>query len=98
MAPNPTPHPARAAHLNARPRALFPSQHAREKMRDRAVTWADVVAAVEHATVTEPHDGNRRYCRDDLCVVVADSGCVITVLLRRADTWSDADARTRTAS
>ena len=97
MNPTPATIPARAAHTSDRPRALFPSAHARQKMTDRAVTWAEVVDVVERAELTEPHGGHRRYCRAGLCVVVAENGCVVTILMRRTDPWTDADVRARTA-
>lgn len=77
-------------------RGLYPSTHARQKMADRHVTWSEVVEAVERPEITEPHNGNRRYSRAGLCVVVAVNGCVITILLRRTEQWTDEDARTRT--
>lgn len=75
---------------------LKPSAHALEAMERRAVSWSEVVEACEHATIIEPpFEGRRRFHRGALCVVVAEDGTVVTVLLRASHQWTDAEARGR---
>lgn len=64
-------------------------------MAARGVSWGEVVTAVTHAEVSEPHQGKTRYHRGSLCVVVAPDGTVVTVLLRSTDQWTNDDARRR---
>jgi len=81
---------------------LWPTRHAIDVMSRRGITWADVVRTVERPEVTY---AGSRYAGDDrivhqagdLAVVTTPAGCVVTVLLRTTEQWTDADARQRTA-
>lgn len=75
---------------------LRPSAHALETMTRRDVSWSEVIEACEHPTIAEPpYQGRRRFHRGTLCVVVAEDGTVVTVLLRGAHQWDDEQARQR---
>lgn len=75
--------------------ALVPSRHAREVMEARGVLWGEVVAAVRCASLTDTTGERTRYFHDDLCVVVASDGTVVTVLWRASHQWTDAQVRRR---
>lgn len=76
--------------------ALRLTRHAREKMVEREVTFADLVDALRAPQGVEPHNGAFRFVKGDLVVVVAeDAPIVITVLLRRREQWTSADMRRR---
>lgn len=75
--------------------ALVPSRHALAVMAARGVRWGEVVSTVSQVEVTDRHDGRTRYFRGALCVVVADDGTVVTVLLRSQAQWDDCAARAR---
>ena len=77
---------------------LTPSTHALEVMERRGVAWGEVVETCEQASIIEPpHEGRRRFHRGALCVVVAEDGTVVTVLLRESRQWTDEDVRRRAA-
>lgn len=76
-------------------RPLVPSQHAREAMARRAVSWGEVVSVVSRAEHFDRSGDRTRYFRGSLCVVVASDGTVVTVLLRSQSQWNDSDARHR---
>lgn len=79
------------------------SDHARDVMRRRAITFDEVAAIVAYPQIVETQpDGRRRYVVDALAVVVAedrDRGItfrtIITILLRSGEQWTDADAAAR---
>ncbi len=79
------------------------THHARRVMAERDVEPEEIAEALRRPDVSEPHEGRRRFTRGPLSVVVAESAdgrraVVVTVLLRRRASWSDADARNRTAN
>jgi len=77
---------------------LYLSNHAREVMKRRQITWDEVVATVERPDIIEPHQGKKRYVKGTLCVVIAPSlhgNVVVTILLREQKQWSDEDVRNR---
>lgn len=76
-------------------RELRPSPHALCVMKDRGVEWREVVDTVRLYEVTDSHQGRRRFYRGPLCVVVAEDGTVVTVLLRVQHRWKNEDARKR---
>ncbi len=73
-------------------------EHARDVMKRRQVSFEQLVEIISNPDIIEPHQGKRRYVKDNLCVVVASSlhgKVVITILLRKNDSWTDNDARNR---
>lgn len=81
--------------------SLVLTEHARDVMKRRGITFEQVAEVVQRASIIEPHKGKRRFVRGDLCVVVATDPrgfkTVVTILLRSQDQWSDTDARNRTS-
>lgn len=79
--------------------SLILTEHARQVMKRRAITFETIVSIVRDPSIIEPHDGKKRYVRDDLCVVIATDKrgfkVVVTILLRVQDQWTDADVRSR---
>lgn len=74
------------------------SPHARHKVDARWFAPHDVIDACEDPEMTmTAYDfgpGRMRFVREDLIVIAApDRRQIITVLLRRYDSWSDDDAR-----
>lgn len=78
----------------------FPTKHLREKMAARNVTWAEIVDILDMPEVSFGPDfqGKRVLQKGDLAVVVGRDNAVITVLLRDADEWDDAQASSRSVS
>ena len=78
----------------------FPTKHSLEAMAARNVTWGEIVDAVEKPEVSFGPDERGRMVHQKglIAVVVAESGAVITVLLRQGTRWTDEDARNRNAS
>lgn len=76
---------------------IFPTEHLREKMQARLITWADIVEVNSKPDVVYGPDerGSRVLQRGDLSIVVDKNGNVITALLRQEDQWTDEDARKR---
>lgn len=76
-------------------RAARISSHARKAMHERNVSERDVAEVLLKGS-SHPHKGLRRYVLGDLCVVWApDDKVVVTVLLFRAEQWTNEDARNR---
>lgn len=79
--------------------SLILSDHARDVMKRRSITFETVVDTVKNATIIEPHKGRHRHIKGDLCVVVAKDQrgfkVVVTILLRNQGQWTDADVRNR---
>lgn len=75
----------------------YPTDHLREKMKARNVTWAEIVDILEHPEVSFGPDfkDKRVLQKGDLAVVVGRDNAVITVLLRDADQWTDEQAASR---
>lgn len=75
----------------------YPTDHLREKMTSRNITWAEILEVVERPEVTfGPDDkGRQTHQKGDLCVVVGRNRAVITVLLRQQQTWSDEQVASR---
>lgn len=72
--------------------------HALKAMRSRHVEVEDVVEALLRPEVVEPHASRVRFVREGVAYVVAEEQgrpILITVLLRRRDEWTNADARGR---
>lgn len=69
------------------------TNHARDVMRDRGVTYSDVMVTIREPQIVEPHDGARRFIRHGLVAVVSDDGAVITLLWRRREQWTSAQMR-----
>lgn len=89
--------------------ALTPSNHAVDVMRDRAVSWAEVLDVVEnyqHRYPSTQHRGQPNpfcvmYQRGKLSVVVHEDETrrtVVTVLLREYRQWTNEDARSRSST
>lgn len=77
---------------------LHPTDHLREKMATRNVTWAEIMSVVENPEVLYGPDHKNRYVaqRGNLSVVVSGSnGAVITVLLKSSGYWTDEEAKNR---
>lgn len=80
------------------PDNIYPTNHLREAMASRDVTWAEIVEVVQKPEVSFGPDMQGRFVlqKGDLSVVVADrDGAVLTVLLRSETQWSNEDARSR---
>lgn len=75
----------------------YPTNHSLQKMKDRAITWAEVVDIVERPEVVYGPDyqGRRILQKGDLSVVVGRDGAVVTVLLRSEEQWTDEEAKSR---
>lgn len=74
------------------------TDHARAAMKNRKVSFDQLVDIIKTPDIIEPHKGNERYVKGDLCVVVARQGSrriVITILLRHQDKWTDDDVANR---
>lgn len=74
------------------------TEHARDVMKRRSVTFQQIVDAISQPEIIEPHKGKSRYVKGNLCVVVASSlhgKVIITILLRDPENWTDHDARNR---
>lgn len=76
------------------------TKHAREVMRERNLTAAEVIEIIHSPEVVEPHKGKYRFVGNGLTVVVADetsSGVfvVVTVLLRQTKQWNNNDVCNR---
>jgi len=72
--------------------------HARLAMRERDVRPEEVIAVLRDPQVVEPHEGRERYVRNGLVAVIVWEGerpVLVTVLLRKRETWTNADARRR---
>lgn len=78
-------------------REIYPTKHLLKNMRDRHVSWAEIVDVVEKPEVISGPDmqGREVYQKGKLSVVVARSGDVITVLLRQEQQWTNEDAQKR---
>lgn len=78
-------------------RDIFPTDHLREKMQARLITWADIVEVNSKPDVVYGPDerGRRVLQRGSLSIVVDKQGNVITALLRQEEQWTDEDARKR---
>ncbi|WP_336628490.1 MULTISPECIES: hypothetical protein [unclassified Microbacterium] len=76
------------------PRFRF-SRHAREVMARRQIAEVEVARALVRGS-SHPHEGLQRYIHGGLCVVVdLAAEVIVTILLARADQWTDEDARNR---
>lgn len=75
----------------------FPTRHLVQRLKDRNITWAEVVEVIDRPDVTFGPDekGYMVLQKGDLGVVVSRQGGVITVLLRDAAQWTDEDVRRR---
>lgn len=74
------------------------TNHAREVMKRRNISWDELVEVIERPDIIEPHQGKKRYVKGKLCVVVAPSlhgKVIVTILLRDQNQWSDEDVRKR---
>lgn len=86
------------------------SDHAREVMARRSITFDEVAEIIARplvvATADDPrypgNDPKRKYFGEALCVVVAEERkgkdtfrTIVTVLLKRGDEWTDEDVKKR---
>ena len=78
-------------------REIYPTKHLVKNMRERHVTWGEIVDIVDHPEVVTSPDmqGRQLYQKGKLSVVVARNGDVITVLLRQEQQWTNEDAKKR---
>lgn len=78
-------------------REVYPTKHLLKNMRERHVTWAEIVDIIDHPEVISGPDmqGRSVYQKGKLSVVVARKGDVITVLLRQEQQWTNEDAQKR---
>ena len=81
-------------------REVYPTKHLLKNMRERHVTWAEVVDIIERPEVVSGPDmqGREVYHKGKLSIVVARNGDVITVLLRQEKQWTNEDAQKRNQS
>lgn len=70
-----------------------PTKHLLKQMDSRAVSWGEIVDVIDNPEVIFGPDERGRYTvqSGNLCVVMADNGAVITVLLRQKRQWCDQD-------
>jgi len=74
------------------------TRHAVGVMGERGVEVEEIVEILRRPDVVEPHDGKRRFVGHGLALVIAgddERPVLVTVLLRRRDQWTNADARKR---
>lgn len=80
------------------------SEHAREQMRQRNVSFDEVVEILQRPeVVTSTEDADRRkFFGGDLCLVVADEKngrltfhVVVTILWRKGDQWTSEEMSQR---
>lgn len=78
-------------------REIYPTDHLREKMRSREITWAEIVEVADHPEVIYGPDerGRRILQRGKLSIVLDRGNNVITALLRQEEQWTDEEARER---
>ena len=73
----------------------YPTRHAVDKMKNRDISWAEVLEIIEHPEVKWIDGDSSVYQKGDLAVVVCNDGKIVTVLYRVQDEWTDEDVRNR---
>lgn len=74
---------------------LFPTDHLREKMKERDVSWGEIIDVVNYYENAYGPDekGRMTFQKGDLCVVADNKGAITTVLLRQEKTWTDTEMK-----
>lgn len=75
----------------------FPTPHLMKRLKDRNITWAEIVEILDSPENVYGPDfqGRKVMQKGDLSIVVGPQGAVITVLLRQEDQWNDEAMRNR---
>lgn len=74
-----------------------PTNHVREKMKTRDVTWGEIVDVLENPECVYGPDykGRKTVQKGDLCVIVGKDNVIVTVLFRDEANWTDHDMQQR---
>lgn len=76
---------------------LHPTDHLIEKMKERDVSWGEIIDVVNRYENSYGPDekGRMIFQKGNLCVVAERNGAIVTVLLRSEKQWDADDVRTR---